>query len=325
MYRPKVSIIIPVFQAEQYIEKCARSLFEQTLDDLEYIFIDDCSPDTSIEVLKRIIEDYPLRRNQVQLIRNEQNYGVSHSRQLGLNKATGEYVIHCDPDDWVDLNIYEILYREAKANNADMVCCGYYSENADQSIIIHQDLQVSKEDAVYSLLTGKIHGALWNRLINNSFIKENKQCFKKDIEVMEDLLFLVPLYMKTTKIVYVAQPLYHYRRVQNSIVHTINNGIINSYLKVLHIINDEYGRNKIIKEGYLKALAKRSQMLITNTDYYSPERWRSETSEISLKYYPSLKTKLSAWMIRHRLDNLHLLIVNIYSFIRKCMRSVSLN
>lgn len=126
---PKVSVIIPVYNVEKYIEKCARSLFEQTLDDIEYIFIDDCSPDNSMLVLSKVLKSYPKREAQVRIIRNPENKGVAYSRTIGMKAATGEYMIHCDPDDWVDKELYQNMYEEAHKNNKeydkgiDLVVC----------------------------------------------------------------------------------------------------------------------------------------------------------------------------------------------------------
>lgn len=90
----KVSVIVPVYKVEKYIERCARSLFNQTLDDIEYIFVDDCSPDRSIEILNQVIGDYPRRKDQVQIIHHASNQGLALARQTGLKAATGEYIAH---------------------------------------------------------------------------------------------------------------------------------------------------------------------------------------------------------------------------------------
>lgn len=126
---PKVSVIIPVYGVEKYIERCARSLFEQTLDDIEYLFIDDCTPDKSVEVLKRVLEDYPNRMGQVIIHRMEQNCGQAAVRKWGMQNATGEYVIHCDSDDWVDTSMYEKMYNKAVEESADIVVCDYVEIN----------------------------------------------------------------------------------------------------------------------------------------------------------------------------------------------------
>ena len=100
----KVSIVIPVYNVEKYIERCVRSLFEQTLDDIEYIFVDDCSPDQSVAVLQSTLQDYPNRKESVRIIRHKENKGVAVARNAGINAAQGKYLIHCDSDDWVDAN-----------------------------------------------------------------------------------------------------------------------------------------------------------------------------------------------------------------------------
>lgn len=121
----KVSVIIPVYGVEKYIERCVRSLFEQTLDDIEYLFIDDCTPDRSIDILKQVLEEFPHRKCQVVIHRMKQNSGQAKVREWGMRNATGEYVIHCDSDDWVETDMYRLMYDEAKRIDADIVMCGY--------------------------------------------------------------------------------------------------------------------------------------------------------------------------------------------------------
>ena len=109
----KVSIITPVYNAGPYIERCARSLFGQTLDSLEYIFVNDCTPDNSMEVLAAVMEEYPERKPHVKILNHTVNTGQSGARKDGMAIASGEFIIHCDADDWVDLDTYERLYNKA--------------------------------------------------------------------------------------------------------------------------------------------------------------------------------------------------------------------
>ena len=117
----KVSVIIPIYKAEKYILRCIHSLFDQTLDEIEFIFVDDCSPDKSIQILNQAIEQYPERKNHVKIIRLNKNSKQAAARQVGLDNATGMYVIHCDPDDWVDLDFYETLFLAAIQSDLDIV------------------------------------------------------------------------------------------------------------------------------------------------------------------------------------------------------------
>ena len=122
----KVSVIIPVFNVRNFIERCARSHFEQTLEDIEYIFVDDASPDDSVDILKACIERYPERKEQVRILVHEQNQGLPAARNTGLAVATGEYVFHCDSDDFVEKDMLEEMYGAAKEKDADMVYCNFY-------------------------------------------------------------------------------------------------------------------------------------------------------------------------------------------------------
>ena len=136
---PKVSVIIPVYGVEKYIGRCARSLFEQTLDNIEYIFVDDCTPDKSMEVLQAEIEKYRLRfaeeKKVVRTTRMPSNSSQAAVRRHGSQLATGDYIIHCDSDDWVDTDLYEKMYNEAINSGADVVFCPFKDEYMDHSTV----------------------------------------------------------------------------------------------------------------------------------------------------------------------------------------------
>ena len=123
---PKVSVIIPVYGVEKYIERCARSLFEQTLDDIEYIFVDDCTPDRSIEILKTVLEEYPNRIPQTRILRNEHNLGAAGSKDAGMKIATGEYLMFVDSDDWIDSDGVQRMYEFASREEVDISYCNFY-------------------------------------------------------------------------------------------------------------------------------------------------------------------------------------------------------
>ena len=110
----KVSVCIPIYGVEKYIERCARSLFEQTMtDDIEFIFVNDCTPDRSEQILLATLEDYPQRKKQVKILHHAENQGLTGARSTAVKAACGDYIIHCDSDDWVDPALYETMYRTA--------------------------------------------------------------------------------------------------------------------------------------------------------------------------------------------------------------------
>ena len=115
MNAPLVSILVPVYKVEKYIERCARSLFEQSYENLEYVFVDDCSPDDSVQILERIIKNYPLRAERVHIIRHEKNKCLLEARKTAIKYSNGEFLSHVDSDDWLEPNAIEMLMQKQQS------------------------------------------------------------------------------------------------------------------------------------------------------------------------------------------------------------------
>ena len=213
---PKVSIIVTVFKSEKYIEKCVHSLFVQTLDEIEYIFVNDSTPDNSVSIVKNILQEYPLRQSYVKIINQETNGGVSHARQIGICYATGEFIIHCDSDDWVDKDMYERLYRKAKETDADIVGCNFRHEFSDIQYDFHQQYSESMEENIRRLINGKIFPSLCTSLTKRELIIKNNISIPIGLNMGEDLFFNLQLYLHATKIVGMDWAPYHYRHTENS-------------------------------------------------------------------------------------------------------------
>lgn len=205
---PKVSVIIPVYGVEKYIERCARSLFEQTLDDIEYLFIDDCTPDKSIEVLKNVLEEYPNRKEQVIIHHMEQNSGQAAVRKWGMQNATGEYVIHCDSDDWVDTDMYRAMYETAIVQKTDVVICDYFTSDGENKKVKKYEYPEDNKQLIIELLFEKGSWAVWNKLCKRNLYKENF-AFPQD-DMGEDLAITIQLIFHSKKIKYLDAPLYYY-------------------------------------------------------------------------------------------------------------------
>ena len=121
----KISLLIPIYGVENYIEQCARSLFSQSYTSIEYIFVDDCTKDRSIEILQSVMEDYPDRKEDILLIRHEHNKGLGAARRTAFEAATGEYIMHVDSDDMLPSNAVELLTIKAEESHADIIDGGY--------------------------------------------------------------------------------------------------------------------------------------------------------------------------------------------------------
>lgn len=212
---PKVSVIIPVYGVEKYIERCARSLFEQTLDDIEYLFIDDCTPDRSIEILRLVLEEYPQRLHQVIIHRMEHNSGQAAVRKWGIQNASGDYLIHCDSDDWMDKDMLRQLYEKGIKDNDDIVVCDYYESDSSINKEVKQGFCDKKPDIMFSYYT------LWCKIVKRSLFTENT-ILAPTGNMGEDRVYSVQLAWYAKSIGYVATPLYYYFTNLNSIVHTVD-------------------------------------------------------------------------------------------------------
>lgn len=207
---PKVSVIVLVYNVANYIERCVRNLMEQTLDEIEFIFVNDCTPDNSMELLKRVITDYPQRSDYVKVINHVKNLGSSAARNTGLEHATGKYVIYCDSDDWVEKNMYEEMYNKAQEGNADIVVTDFYNEYLSHSIIQKQPCPIDRLEVIRQMLSGNLHCGTWNKLIRRELYLKNNIHFPDGINMWEDVLTVIPLCYHASKVVYIPKAYYHY-------------------------------------------------------------------------------------------------------------------
>lgn len=242
---PKVSIIVPIYKVEEYIEYCARSLFEQTLDDLEYIFIDDCSPDKSIERLEAILEKYPQRRRGTIILHNKKNLGQAETRKRGILLAKGDYIIHCDPDDWVEKDMYETLYTAAVESKADIVMCDFFRNfsNGCESVMNMAD-DTERVSAFINFYTAKRMGTLSGHLVSRKIV-QNESIIWPKWNFTEDLTLVFQYFMLSKKNVSVKKALYHYRENLDSISNQSHGDgylkthmLIESWFKEMNLCND---------------------------------------------------------------------------------------
>lgn len=213
---PKISIIITVYNREKYIDKCARSLFEQSLNNIEYIFINDASTDKSLDILNKTIKEYPTRAPFIQIINLDKNSGVANARNIGIENATGDYIIHTDSDDWVDKNMYELLYEKAIETNADIVGCNICNEFPERTSYFIQHYKETTNDNIRSLIRGEIHPSLCTSLTRTKIIKDYHLNFPTGLNMGEDLYFNILLYLHANIIEHIDSAPYHYRHTPDS-------------------------------------------------------------------------------------------------------------
>lgn len=205
---PKVSVIVPVYKVEPFIGKCARSLCAQTLEDIELVFVDDASPDRSMDILSSVLEEYPQRAGQVRMLRMPFNSGLPAVRKAGFEASTGEYVIHCDSDDWLEETLCARMWETADTQGADVVVCDYFAEIGGETV--RKDACGDPDrDLIGRVLTGEVPGYTWNKLVRRSLF-ERVACWPAANMWEDKVLALQHLY-HSGKTVFLHEALYHYR------------------------------------------------------------------------------------------------------------------
>lgn len=211
----KISVIVPIFKVERFIERCAESLFNQTFEDFEVIFVDDASPDSSIKVLESVIAKFPAFHDRVRIIRHEKNKGLPAARNTGLKVATGEYIYHLDSDDYIEHDMFEEMINAAKSSDADIVYCDFFLSTQNHDRLMPQLNVNTTYDALRYTLGGKLKYNVWNKIVRRKIYTSHNILFPSGYSMGEDMTMIKLLACAKT-IVHVHKPLYHYIRYNSN-------------------------------------------------------------------------------------------------------------
>lgn len=234
---PKVSIVVPIYNVEEYIEKCIKSLLNQTLQDIEIILVDDGSTDNSGNIAKKYADENP---NKIKYYRKE-NGGLSDARNYGIPYATGEYIAFLDSDDYIDNIAYEEMYNKAIEENSDYVECDFIWEYPNKSKIDKQDYYFGKREMFIN-----VRVVAWNKLIRKEIITSNNIKFPKGLRY-EDVEFTYKLIPYLNRTSYVNKPFVHYVQRENSIANNQNERNAEIF-EVLNNVIEYYKEQKLYTE-----------------------------------------------------------------------------
>lgn len=269
MTNPKVSILVPIYGVEQYIERCAVSLFEQSYDNIEYIFVNDATRDNSTAVLDTVINRYPLRKPVVCIIHHPQNKGLSAARNTAIAHSTGDYILHVDSDDYLSLDTVAHLTAKAEQTKADIVL---FDTNilTPKGIITKQINYSDKVTYIKRLLQHTEQCAHWNKFYRGDFYRLSGIQSCEDIRLAEDYAVTPRLVHNAQNISVLHEPLYFYETCnQSSYIHNLTRAAIESHYRADKVLVDWF-RN--VPDAYLykdvvDVLPIRSMVsLIKNTD-----------------------------------------------------------
>ncbi|MBR6722254.1 Stealth CR1 domain-containing protein [bacterium] len=297
MQNPKISIIVPVYNVEKYLQKCLDSLVNQTLKDIEIICINDGSTDNSLEIL----QEYAKKDKRIQII-SKKNEGQGVARNIGIEHAQGEYLGFVDPDDWVELEMYEQMYNQAKNLNSEIVICDYkkhqegtnknwtpitfeYAKSATQTIKLDVpcNKNIEKNLLMESLFVSPCYS--WNKLVKRNLILENDIRFS-NIKCYEDVIFILKSFIYSNNFSYVNKSFYHYRIRKNSTVRTYEN----RYKDFIYITEEI--KTFLKNQKLLHTMKKNLEYFFVMGTYWQFKSLKKFSSKFLLLKYiiPKLKT-----------------------------------
>lgn len=314
----KVSVILPVYGVADYIEACTKSLLAQTLDEVEFLFVDDHGPDDSIAILKRTIEGHP-RASQFRVLTPEHNLGAGMARNFGIPEAEGEYISFIDPDDTVEPDMLEVLYSRAKAMDSDICCCYMqkcFPDGSTGDLLMNPHVPEGPltHDSRAFVLTHYV-SLFASMIYRREMVVANDIRFPED-RAADDSYFVSCVWMKAASVAYVDRPLYHYLIRPGSVTTTLQSDKYKKRLAVFsklmqyartHGVYDEFKPEldyMYLKKGYLSSVAN----YIRNSSKPSPATYREIHDEL-LRVIPDYKgnrylkdnmvMRLLIWTLQH--------------------------
>lgn len=242
---PKISVIVPVYNAEKFLSECIKSVLNQTYKDFELLLINDGSTDNSANICKSFAEN-----DSRIILFNKSNEGVSKTRQFGINKSKGEYIIFIDSDDKVDTNMLYCMLNKIVESASDMVICDYWAyENNKDKYICQNPISCNNKSLLNSFLSQKLHGSCCNKMVRKEFYL--KVTFPLNLNYSEDTYVIMHIVNLGAKVVYLNSAFYHYRLTgnENSIMKSNKIKLLEQGLEFVRLIKDICPINEF-KDGY---------------------------------------------------------------------------
>jgi Glycosyltransferases involved in cell wall biogenesis len=275
----KVSILVPFYKVENYVGRCVESLFTQTYKNIEYVFVNDCTPDKSMEVINEMIDKYGVS-SQCKMIVHNQNQGISASRNDCLDNMTGDYFLFIDSDDYIDKDMVELLVEAAVKENADISGCGYIEEYADHSVEHPQVYTNDHDEMMRSITFLTIKGVMWKLLVRSTIVTDHRDevRFIPDRNMVDDYLFCCQIFYYAKQFASVDRCMYHWIQYNpNNYTHTTVFAV-ESQAAAIRKTEDFYrekGVCDVVKTELMKRKFISKLPLLFDKDCFDVIRWRN--------------------------------------------------
>lgn len=306
-HNTKVSILMPIYKVEQYLEKTLDSIFTQTYLNIEYVFVNDCSPDNSLTVLKDTISKYGIDDSKYTIISHKQNEGIAVSRTDCIANAKGDYVFFVDSDDWIEKDAVEQMVSATKNGSVDIVGCDFMKDFlSGKATYHHEDYAETCSENMLRCLNYDIATVLWKLLIKRNLF--DNFSITPHVDIVEDYIMSVKLYYYAHSFVAIPKAFYHYvqynqARVSLQTLWSIKMHIkgvqeVEQFCREKGLLNNYVERKLLLRKFNIKSNFVLNKRLLDCISYQTtfPEAkglWRE------MKY--SRKERYKFWLAEHGL------------------------
>ena len=299
----KVSILVPFYKVEKYVGRCVESLFTQTYHNVEYVFVNDCTPDNSMEVINDKIEEYGLA-SKCKMIVHEQNLGISASRNDCLDKMTGDYFLFIDSDDYIDTDMVELLVEAAIKENADISGCGYIEEFADHSVEHPQKYTNDHDEMMRAITLLTIKGVMWKLLVRSTIVTDHRDevRFIPDRNMVDDYLFCCQIFYYAQRFAGVDRCMYHWIQYNpNNYTHTTVFAVESQAAAIRKVeqFYKEKGIYGVVEEELTQRKFISKLPLLLDRNCFNVTKWRAifpESNDVYKKMYFSFGNSIIVYI-----------------------------
>lgn len=325
---PKISVIVAAYNVDKYLERCINSIVSQSLKDIEIIIVNDGSTDNT----RSIIEKFQKNDKRIIVI-NQDNSGISKARNIALSKATGEFVLFVDGDDWIQHDSLSKLYNLAKIEKADVVCFNFFYAYKDKNIICNDFKMFDKlnsHEFIKATLLLDIAPVVWAKLLRREFLVDNMIKCPEGVAYGEDMATSVNIALNSKKVAFLNEPLYFYRQREDSITKELSKKVLTIEKAVdligelldkhdkMNLFMDEYeyiiykniyyylvvNNNKLNKVQYvLYKIWKSKNINISNNQYYIDFK-KNFSKRLKLKHYLYDKSYYLGFLYSKAIENI---------------------
>lgn len=295
----KISIIIPIYNAEKYLKECLDSVITQDYQNIEAILVNDGSTDNS----RSICEEYEKKDKRIKFL-EQKNQGVSAARNFALKKATGDIIVFLDADDYFEQNAIKNIVESIGEN--DFLCFGYKEvyTNRTKRILKAENINDKKTIKDSIMENDGIGGYLWNKAFKSKIIKDNNILFRNDIHFCEDLVFVMEYFKYVKNALYIRKPLYNYRMRKSGATYNFFNkkslSILIAYEKLIKekFLSDKYEKiymywyimtyYKLKKVAIEESFEPNEEIISKEKDIYKQQKIKERIKFVVIKYFPSV-------------------------------------